>query len=176
MLESRWYDRIIPYFISYMRNKLAIKRTAIPGRSASTTAAAIHHVAPTKAYGLMFMLFRNVPASVVGQMKNYSPTTCQCSDIRRTRSGRDGEGSAEAKETSSSPHKGTRRLIYDRNDRTDARKLRVVSHNLGIRSPSTSRSAIVVSVVACSDPAARMTIIYKAICARRSRDARKLHL
>jgi len=43
------------------------------------------------------------------------------------------------------------RLIYDRNDRTDARKLQVVSHNLGIRSPSTSRSAIVVSVVACSD-------------------------
>lgn len=55
------------------------------------------------------------------------------------------EGSA--KETPSSPHKDARRLIYDRNDRTDARKLRVVSHNLGIRSPSTSRSAIVMSVV-----------------------------
>lgn len=32
----------------------------------------------------------------------------------------------------------SRRLIYGRNDRTDSRKLRVVSHNLGIRSPPTS--------------------------------------
>lgn len=46
------------------------------------------------------------------------------------------------------PHKDTpRRLIYDRNDRTDSCKLRVVSHNLVCDlSPSTSRSAIVVSL------------------------------
>lgn len=160
-----------------MPNKLAIKRTAIiSSQSASTTAAAIHHIAPTKAYELMFVLFRNITVLVVGQMKNYSPTTCQYSDIRRTRWDRDDEGSAMAKETPSSPRKDARQLIYDRNDRTDARKLQVVSHNLGIRSLSTSRSAIVVSAVVCSDSAVRMTIIYKAMCARPSWIARKLHL
>jgi len=86
------YDRIIPYFISYTRNKLAIASELQSRVEVHQLAAAIHHVAPTKVYELMFVLFRNTTALVIGQMKNYSPTTCQCSDIRRTRSDRDGEG------------------------------------------------------------------------------------
>lgn len=73
----------------------------------------------------------------VGRMKNYSLTTCRCSE------GHEGhsiaaKGSRRRRGHQSSPHKDARRLIYDQNDRTDSCKLRVVSHNLGIRSLSFS--------------------------------------
>jgi len=119
------------------------------------------------------MLFRAVSKYYcVGRRTNEKLFTDDVSVQRHTkdtlRSRRRGEGSAMAKETPSAPRKDARQLIYDRNDRTDARKLQVVSHNLGIRSLSTSRSAIVVSAVVCSDSVVPMRIIYKAMCARRN--------
>lgn len=115
------------------------------------------------------------------QMKNYSLTTCRCSEGHEGHSIAAAKGSRRRRGHQSSPHKDTRRLIYDRNDRTDSCKLRVVSHNLGIRSLSLSLSWHWDRQSWCrSLRFVRMLIIYKAahmyicVCATKSRSRKKI--
>lgn len=106
-----------------------------------------------------------------------SPTAATITTTARKLGARGGE--ERERERRSGVRMLSRRLIYGRNDRTDSRKLRVVSHNLGIRSPptSTGNRAGRTAAAVHSDTApryVRMPIIYKAACVRR-RVARKLH-
>jgi len=121
----------------------------------------------------------------VGQMKNYSLTTCRCSEGHEGHSIAAAKGSRRRRGHQSWPHKDARRLIYDRNDRTDSCKLRVVSHNLGIRSLSLSLSFsldIEIGNRGVGRFDSYVPIIYKAaymrvcvcVCATKSRSRKKI--
>jgi len=157
-----------------MRNKLAIKRTAISSRSAHVahqrTAAAIHHRCTVESIRINARAV--LKCYYVACRTNEKLFTDNASARRREgHSDRRGERFATAKETHQFVGYFGATDLWPKRPDTDSRKLQAVSHNLGIRSTSTSRSAIAASAVVTRFETDRTNVFIK----QRVCDARKLH-